>query len=116
MRVTREGTVKYPFDGAAMVERLHDIALSTTSLPTRRNYTIDGTEWRSPLAKLPSFDLVWCCSPGYMYCVLEGVTQQRTELWLISIGGATYTGNRTTELNERIMKVSSPISEDAAPF
>ncbi|KAH7942917.1 hypothetical protein HPB52_002644 [Rhipicephalus sanguineus] len=62
------GTIKYPFDGAAMVEKLHDMVLST-ALPARRNYTIDGTEWRSPLAKLPSFDSVSVLLPRlYALC------------------------------------------------
>ncbi|KAL1483579.1 hypothetical protein MTO96_001862 [Rhipicephalus appendiculatus] len=99
-----EGAVKYPFEGADMVERCHNVVLSTMSLAARRNCTIDGIKGPSPLAKLTSLDLVWGLPPDYMHCFLEGVTQQITELWLTSTGKAFYIGNRTAELNERIKK------------
>ncbi|XP_049275502.1 uncharacterized protein LOC125759999 [Rhipicephalus sanguineus] len=98
-----------------MVERCHDVVLSTMSLAKRRNCTIGGIKGPSPLAKLTSLDLVWGLPPDYMHCVLEGVTQQITELWLTSTGKAFYIGNRIAELNERIKKVCPPISFTRLP-
>ncbi|KAH9367257.1 hypothetical protein HPB48_021367 [Haemaphysalis longicornis] len=43
---------------------------------------VRGLKGPSPLILLKGFNLVWCLPPDYMHCVLEGVTQQLTDIWV----------------------------------
>ncbi|KAL1418328.1 hypothetical protein MTO96_025974 [Rhipicephalus appendiculatus] len=71
---------------------------------------VHGIKGPSALLKLNGFNLVWCLPPDYMHCVLEGVTQQLTELWLTAAGMAFYVGRQLQEVESRIRDLRPPVS------
>ncbi|XP_077514328.1 uncharacterized protein LOC144125105 [Amblyomma americanum] len=71
---------------------------------------VHGVKGPSSLNQLQGFNLVWCLPPDFMHCVLEGVTQQITELWLGATGKAFHIGRNFHELERRIKVLRPPIS------
>lgn len=66
--------------------------------------TIQGVKGPTPLMNLPFFNVVWGLTPDYMHCVLLGVSQQLTDLWIGSADRSYYIGSQdqTAEINKRL--------------
>ncbi|XP_049271856.1 uncharacterized protein LOC125758568 [Rhipicephalus sanguineus] len=71
---------------------------------------VHGIKGPSALLRLKGFNLVWCLPPDYMHCVLEGVPQQLTEMWLAGSGMAFYIGRQLQEVEHRIRDLRPPVS------
>lgn len=69
---------------------------------------VRGIMGATPLARIPTLDLVWGIVPDYMHCVLEGVTKQLTEAWMSSTASPFYIGVFINDIDDRLQKITPP--------
>lgn len=101
------GTLRYiPGDHAADL-RTHRGMMLDMRNAYEQGRPIHGIKGLLPLE---AFNLVWCMPADYMHCVLEGVTQQVTELWFTGTGMPFYIGLHLQEVDRRIRALRYPVS------
>ncbi|CAN8023385.1 unnamed protein product [Ixodes persulcatus] len=106
----RDWTLRYLLQGSPAEDRTHSRVVRDLKAAFRQCQPVHGIKGPSVLLPLKGLDLVWCLSPDYMHCVLEGVAKQLTELWLSTTGAPFYIGGAKNALNSRILAIRPPIS------
>ncbi|XP_064468480.1 uncharacterized protein LOC135379165 [Ornithodoros turicata] len=74
----------------------------------RSGQAVRGIFGATPIARIPSLDLVWGTVPEYMHCVLEGVIKQLTEAWMTSTYSAYYIGTSLASIDDRLVRITPP--------
>ncbi|XP_072145539.1 uncharacterized protein [Dermacentor andersoni] len=105
-----ERTLRYIPGESAAALRTHRGMVQDMQDAYEQGRPVHGIKGPSPLLQLKGFNLVWCLPPDYMHCVLEGVTQQITELWLTGAGTPFYIGRHIQEVENRIRDLKPPAS------
>lgn len=102
------GTPKYFKTTTAAPERKHKTVTRTLKCARLNHRIVLGMKGPSSVLKLTGLDLVWEILQNYMNCVLDDVTKQLTELWLISTGICFYVAKSLEDLADRLSKIRPP--------
>ncbi|XP_064471713.1 uncharacterized protein LOC135385978 [Ornithodoros turicata] len=111
LRILQQGAKSAILQNAAVVSRPSPACNNTVELQAavRSGQAVRGIFGATPIARIPSLDLVWGIVPEYMHCLLDGVIKQLTEAWMTSTCSAYYIGKCLASIDDRLVRITTPI-------